>query len=206
MRTVLVTTLLVSVSAASCGSKRGFIRVEELAVATVASPRSDEYRIGVGDVLSVRVWNQEGMSTNRARVRDDGKISIPFLQDVEVARMTPNELGDRLQVRLKPFIVNPVVTVTLEERAPLRISVLGEVAKPGSYDLPAGATVLHALAVAGGLSEFARRDGIYLLRYGHWADGDPSPARIRFRWSALSRGTPPASTFPLRSGDVVVVE
>lgn len=206
MRPTTLSLLAVGLSllTSGCNGKRNYIRVEDLGPQEPS--RQDEYRIGVGDVLSVRVWNQESMSTNRARVREDGKISVPFLQDVEVVRMTPSELADRLQVKLKPYIVNPVVTVTLEERAPLRISVLGEVAKPGSYELPVGATVLHALAASGGLTEFAKRDGIYVLRYGHWADGDPTPARIRFRYSALSKGALPAATFRLRSGDVVVVE
>ncbi len=164
------------------------------------------YRIAKGDVLGVRVWNQESMSTARAVVRNDGMISVPFLQDVDVAGMTPAELSQRLQVRLKPFIVSPVVTITLEERAPIRVSVLGEVAKPGAYDLPAGAGVLHALAAAGGLTAYAPRDGVYVLRAGYWADGNPAPARIRFRYPALSSGEVRAATFRLRGGDVIVVE
>jgi polysaccharide export outer membrane protein len=120
--------------------------------------------------------------------------------------MEPAELGKRLEVKLKAFIVNPVVTVLVQERAPLRISVLGEVARPGAYDLEKGVGVLHAIAAAGGLSPFASDAGIYVLRSGYWADGNQAPARIRFRYSDLREGRAPAAVFRLRPGDVVVVE
>ncbi len=164
------------------------------------------YRVAPGDVLAVRVWQQDAMSVDRARVRDDGCISLPFLQDVEVAEMTPAEISTRVQAKLKSFIVNPLVTVSLVEQPPLRVSVLGEVARPGTYELEHGARVLQALAAAGGLTEWAHRDGIYVLRYGYWADGNPAPARIRFRWEALAGGQRKAAAFQLRPRDVVVVE
>ncbi len=196
--------LVACVASSACGHKRSFLWVDN--VTEPPRPDSAEYRITAGDVLSVRVWNQETMSTPRTRVRDDGKISIPFLQDVEVAGMTTGELASRLAVKLKTYVVNPVVTVALEERRPVRIAVLGEVTHPGSYDIESGSGVLHALAAAGGLTDYAHRDGIYVLRYGYWADGNPEPARIRFRWEALAGGAPRASGFRLRTGDVVVVE
>jgi polysaccharide export outer membrane protein len=146
------------------------------------------------------------MSIDRARVREDGRISMPFLQDVDVAGQTPNELANRLQVKLKSLVVSPVVTVTLVERRPTRVSVVGEVAHPGQFDLDRGAGVLQALAAAGGLTAYAHRDRIFVLRYGYWADGNPEPARIRFEWSNLIRGRRPSSTFRLEPGDVVTVE
>jgi polysaccharide biosynthesis/export protein len=119
--------------------------------------------------------------------------------------VTLADLAGRLQGRLKAYVVNPVVTVTLEELRPLRVSVLGEVGKPGVYDLDRGSGVLAALAAGGGLTDYAHRDRIYVLRYDHRAS-DPTPTRIRFRWDALSRGERAAATFLLRSGDLVVVE
>ena len=154
----------------------------------------------------MRVWNQEANSVDRARVRDDGRISLPFLNDVDVAGMEPAELAHRIEVKLKAFIVNPVVTVVIHERRPLRVSVIGQVVRAGSYELDAGAGVLSAIAAAGGLTPFAGTNRIYVLRSGYWADGDPAPARIRFRYDDLRRGKPPASIFRLRTGDFVVVE
>jgi polysaccharide export outer membrane protein len=154
-------------------------------------------------VISVRVWNQESMSLERARVREDGKISLPFLKDVEVVGFTPNEIGESLQRSLEPFIVDPIVTVTLEEPAPLGVSVLGEVTAAGSFILDRPAGVLHAIAAAGGLNQYADREAIYVLR--RVSLGIP-PMRIRFRYQDLILGGNRASAFLLQSGDVVVVE
>ena len=167
-------------------------------------PPETEYRIAPGDVLAVRVWNQDSMSDAHARVRDDGKISVPFLQDVDVAGTTPSELSQRLQTKLKTYVVNPVVTITVEEVRALRVSVLGEVSKPGQYALDRGAGVLAALAAAGGLTDYAHRDEIFVLRN---TPGEArGPTRIRFRYSVLVAGERPAASFRLKPDDVVVVE
>ena len=188
----------------ACRAPRAYLWVDE--VPDPSPPAPGEYHLVTGDVLSVRVWNQESMSTPRARVREDGRISLPFLQDVEVAGMTTAELSSRLAVKLKAYVVNPVVTVALEERRPLRVSVLGEVTRPGEYQLALDSGILHALAAAGGLTEYAHGDRIFVLRHGYWADGNPAPARIRFAYDAIVEGSKKAAAFRLRNGDVVVVE
>jgi polysaccharide biosynthesis/export protein len=163
-------------------------------------PQPSGYVIHSGDTLSVRVWGQDGMSA-RARVRDDGKISLPFLHDVEVVGFTPPVLAQQLQTRLKDFLANPVVTIALEEQRPFTISVLGEVARQGPAQLdPNSAGVLSAIAAAGGLTPFADRDAIYVLRPG------APPRRIRFRWESLTQREGAAASFRLQSGDVLVVE
>lgn len=204
LRPLLPLAVAAGVAVAGCSSGRPFIWVENVPLGK--QPENVEYRVAPGDVIGVRVWNQESMSTQRARVRDDGKVSLPFLQDVEAAGMTLGELSARLGVKLKTYVVNPVVTVTLEERRPLRVSVLGEVARAGTYELQQGSGVLEALAAAGGLTQWAKRSGIYVLRYGYWADGYPDPGRIRFRYERLAGGAAPAALFRLQPGDVVVVE
>lgn len=190
--------------AAACAAQAPYVWVDRLPAST--EPESGEYRISPGDVISISVWNQDSISVPRAKVRDDGKISVAFLNDVEVQGMTPNELATRLQARLKAFIVNPVVTVRVEDVRPIRVSVVGQVGQPGTYDLGQGSGVLHAIAVAHGISDFAKRDGIYVLRHGLFGDGNPAPTRIRFRYQALTRGDARASAFKLRDRDVVVVE
>jgi polysaccharide export outer membrane protein len=162
------------------------------------------YRIGPGDVLGVRVWNQESMSIARARVRDDGRISVPFLNDVDAAGTTPTLLARRLEEALRSYVVNPVVTVTVEEVRPLRISVIGQVTRPGVYDLERGVGVLAALAAAGGLTDYAHRDRLYVLRTVHRPDD--APLRIRFTFDGLTRAEPRAASFVLHQGDTVVVE
>ncbi|HVP69299.1 MAG TPA: polysaccharide biosynthesis/export family protein, partial [Anaeromyxobacteraceae bacterium] len=156
-----------------------------------------------GDTISVRVWNQEGMSA-KARVRQDGKISLPFLNDVEAAGIPPNVLARRLQARLKDFIVNPVVTISLEELKPIQVSVLGEVSRAGIFQLEPGAGILQALATAGGMNEFASKDSIYVIRQTQGEAGPP--LRIRFTYESLTQVRGRAATFRLQGGDVVVVE
>lgn len=184
-----------------CAAPAPFRWVDEL------PPRTGEsavYRIGPRDFIGVRVWNQEAMSVERARVRDDGRISLPFLKDVVVAGLSPNELGEKLQRELVSVIVDPIVTVTLVEPAVLDVSVVGDVTNAGVYTLQRPAGVLQAIAAAGGLTEYASRDGIFVLR--RLDPASAAPTRIRFRYRDLTSGVTPAAAFCLQSGDVVVVE
>lgn len=162
-------------------------------------PAQPGYVIQSGDILQVRVFNQPDMSA-RVRVRDDGKISIPFLNDVTAVGLTPNALAQQLQTRLKEFINAPVVTISLEEARPFSVPVIGEVTKAGVYALPPGAGVLQALAAAGGLTQYASKDKIFVVR------DTPTRARIRFEFDQLTQAEGKAATFRLRLGDTVVVE
>jgi polysaccharide export outer membrane protein len=158
-----------------------------------------EYVIGVGDLLNVLVWEQEKMSA-RVRVRSDGFVSLPFLDDVPVAGMSPVTLARSLEGRLKQYIVTPQVTVVVEEAKLLSVSVLGQVQQPGLFHLEPGASVAQALAAAGGLKDFAHRDRIFLLRSGK------EPARVRMTYDDVTAGTGRAFSLRLRSGDVVIIE
>lgn len=186
----------------ACGHVGEFVWVDDYR--QPQSPTRLAYVIAPGDTLYVRVWNQEGLSS-KVRVRTDGMISLPFLNDVLVAGHDPVAASQMLQTKLKSFIVNPVVTVSVEEQASFELSVLGEVAKPGVYRIDQSANLLKLLAIAGGLTQIAGRDRIFVLRYGD--DGmAATPIRIRFRYGALTRAEGNAATFRLKAGDVVVVE
>jgi polysaccharide export outer membrane protein len=163
-------------------------------------PRPADYQIASGDLLSVRVLGHEEMST-RVRVRSDGRISVPFLQDESAAGLTPGALTDKLREDLTQFLNHPVVTVTVEEFKPLTVPVTGEVVRPGVYPLDPPAGVLQALASAGGLSQFAHDDRIYVLR--RLAEG---MVRIRFKYEALAHLEGRGGTFSLQRDDLVVVE
>ena len=160
-----------------------------------------EYVIRQGDLVNVRVFGQENMSA-RSRVRADGKISLPFLNDVTAAGFTPVVLSAQLQTRLKDFINNPVVTISLEEMRPVPVSVLGEVPRPGIYTLDPNAGVLQAVAAAGGFTNFASK-GIFVLR--NPPDGGKAQ-RIRFDYDAVSEARGKGASFKLRPGDVLIVE
>jgi len=193
---------LAAALAAGCKHAEPFVWVDKL-----PPEKADDgaYQIAPGDVLAVRVWGQETMSNPRILVRDDGRISMPFLQDVDAQGLTPTELGRSLEVKLKAYVVNPVVTVTVEVARPVRVSVLGEVTRAGAYELERGSLLIQALAAAGGRTPYASGDGIYVLRQSG-APGKPETLRIRFRWDDLAGGKLPAAGFKMRHGDVVVVE
>jgi polysaccharide export outer membrane protein len=161
-----------------------------------------EYVIMPGDTLQVRVFQQEAMSS-RVKVRVDGRVSLPLVNDWMAAGKTPKALAEELRAELKDFINTPVVTVSVEETRPLSVSIIGEVTRPGVAVLEAGSGVLTALSAAGGFTDFAHRDGIFVLRS---RPGEATPARIHFTWDALTSGEGRAATFRLLPGDVVVVE
>src|SRR5437764_8123155 len=120
---------------------------------------SPDYRIGPEDVLDVAVWNNPAISRTTP-VRPDGMISLPLLNDMQAAGLTPMQLRDNIAKKLTEYLPNPEVSVIVREVNHYKISVLGEVKKPGRYDLKGPGTVLDAIALAGGLSDFASRSRI----------------------------------------------
>jgi len=185
------------VGAFSCANLGKYVWVENYTASSLPSPSG--YVIHPGDVLAVRVYNQPEMSA-RERVGPDGKITLPFLYDVQAAGLKPAEFARQLETKLKQFLNNPVVSVSIEELKQISISVLGEVSRQGVYQVEPGVNLLHVLAVAGGLNELAHRDRIFVWRQL------PQPVRIRFSYDALTHGDGPGARFRLQAGDVVVVE
>lgn len=164
-----------------------------------ADAGTGEYIIAVGDMLGIQVFDQPQIS-GRMRVRTDGRISLPFVNDVQAAGKTPVKLGAELEAGLKAMVLNPKVTVVVEESRPLTISVLGEVSKPGTQVYERDSGVAQALAAAGGLTNFAKKDRIFVVR------SNPKPVRIHFTYEDITRKVGPASVFRLKPGDVVIVD
>ena len=187
---ILVAGFLAS---AGCAS-RSYVWVNDL----TPDEAGTGYVIASGDVINVRVFNQENLST-RARVRSDGEVAVPLLGDVMVRGRSPAALSKYLEERFKQYVVSPAVTITVEETQPTLVSVLGEVAHPGNYSLDATSGVMQALAAAGGLTEYASRGSIYVIRR------DPAE-NVRFTFTMLTEADSRAAAFRLRAGDVVVVE
>lgn len=192
-------SLVALVALGACTGPRGsYVWIEQFH----DTQRADSvYTIDGGDLIAVQVWDHPELST-RARVRDDGRVSIPLLGDVAAGRSTAAGFARSLEGELKSrgLVPSPRVTVALEERRPLRVAVLGEVARAGVYQLDPGAGVAEAIASAGGLSTFAHRDRIFVTRRG------ATPVRIRFSFASLGRPESGAASFQLRPGDVVTVE
>jgi polysaccharide export outer membrane protein len=188
-------------AAGACAHNPGkFVWVDQIAESEIA-PVGGVSRLGLGDLVAVQVFNHPEFS-GRTRVRDDGNLSIPLLGDVQVAGQTTAELARAVEQQLgsRGLAVAARATVTIEERAPLRVAVLGEVARPGMLALEPGAGLAEALASAGGLTEFAHRDRVYVVRR------KPEPVRIRVRYRDISGGTAKAAQLRLRPSDVIVVE
>jgi len=184
---------------ASCKHAGEYVWVDQYGGARAADP---VYEVAPGDLVAVRVLGHDDLST-RAKVRADGRISIPYLDDVEVGGQAPAKIAEKLRREFIQFVAHPVVTVTVDEPHPFTVPVTGEVTRPGVYPLDSPAGVLQALASAGGLTQFAHEDQIYVLRSASEA---ARPVRIRFRYEALAHAEGQSGTFHLQRNDVVVVE
>jgi polysaccharide export outer membrane protein len=198
-RAVFVAAVALAASATACANLGEYVWVGDYRDPHPPAPAT-AYALGPGDLVQVRVYNQEGMSA-RAKVRTDGKISLPFLNDVQAEGYTPNVLAEQLEARLKDYVNKPVVTVSVEEQRSIRISVVGEVGKQGVIETPADSGLLQALATAGGLNELAHSDRIFVIRYN-----DGQATRVRFNYKKLLHAVPPDSNFRLKPGDQIVVE
>lgn len=133
----------------------------------VANPASTgelaPYIIGPQDVLDISVWKQKDVSRTLP-VRPDGKISLPLINDIQAAGLTPMQLADSITKKLEKYITDPEVNVTLVTMNSQRVYVMGEVVHPGPILLIPGMNVLQALADAGGFTQFANEKKVYVLR------------------------------------------
>jgi polysaccharide export outer membrane protein len=162
-------------------------------------PDASEYVIATGDVITVRVFDQENLAAH-GKVRSDGRITVPFAGEVVAVGKTPLQLGKDIETKLKVFIVSPRVLVNVDETSPIVVSMLGEVGAKGNLTLLRPSTLLQVLAQAGGPTEFANKEAIFLVRQR------PVFRRIRFTYDALLNNENGAAAFQVRSGDVIVVQ
>ncbi len=161
---------------------------------------SGTYRIGAGDILQINVLKEPDASVAGAVVRSDGIISIPVLKDVSVAGLTPKELERMLTQKFSQFIRDPDVTVVVKEIHSEMVYLIGAVRKEGPIALKGPLTVLQAVAQAGGLTDYAKRNRIYILR----VENDRQ-VRMPFDYSAVVKGAQMQQNITLRPGDTIVV-
>ena len=163
-----------------------------------AAKALSEYRLGAGDKLRIEVYKDTQLSQS-LQVRPDGKITLPLLGDLAATGITPIELRDTITERLKEFITNPVVTVIVVEASAATAYVVGEVNNPGAVAMQGGPlTVLQAIALAGGLKDFADSKNIRILRSSPILGSQT----VTFNYKDAIRGGEPVY---LRPGDTVVV-
>jgi polysaccharide biosynthesis/export protein len=157
------------------------------------------YIIGAQDVLDISVW-KEAELTRSVPVRPDGKISLPLLDDVQAAGLTPTQLAALITERLKKFVTNPQVTIIVSQINSQRVYLLGEVARPGAYPILPGMTILQGLSSAGGFTQFAKMKSIYLLR-----DVGGKHEKYPFNYKDVIAGKNLEQNLVLKAGDTIVV-
>jgi polysaccharide biosynthesis/export protein len=157
-----------------------------------------DYVIGADDTLHISVWKEPDL-TETLPVRPDGKISMPLLNDITAAGLTPLELKDTITEKLKKYIADPRVTVVVTGMNSRRVFVTGEVIHTGPMTLLPHMTVLQALAQAG-FTQFANPKGIYLLR-----NENGKPQKLPFNYKEVVKGNHPEQNIELRPGDTIVV-
>ncbi len=191
-------SLLLLIALPGCASAGQYVWYSELPK-TEQGMDTGDYVIGVGDTVNIRVYEQDGLS-GEVKIRNDGKLGLPLAGEVVAAGKRPFDLSREIEQRLKEFIVSPRVVVNVTLAHPVSVTVVGEVGTVGTLTMDPPARLVDALAKSGGLNDFADSTKIFVLRQF------PAFRRIRFKWEAIMRNEGGAATFPLRTGDVVVVE
>ena len=163
-----------------------------------AGANSPDYVLGSDDQLHITVWKETDLTVTLP-VRADGKISLPLINDIQAAGLTPMELRDSITEKLKKYIADPRVTVVVTAMNSRRVFVSGEVVHTGAMPLLPNMTMLQALAAAG-FTQFANLKGIYVLRVENGKQ-----VKLPFNYRDVIKGNHPEQNIMLKPGDTVVV-
>jgi len=166
--------------------------------AVITTPDDGDYKIGPEDILDISVWKNEELSRT-VPVRPDGKVSLPLVNDIQAAGLTPSRLRQELTRRLAEYVPSPEVAVIVREVHSAKVSVVGSVRSPGRYEMRSPATVLELIALAQGFTDFAARDRIVVLR-----QNGKQPSRINFNYRKIADGSEQDNFF-VQPGDIIVV-
>jgi polysaccharide biosynthesis/export protein len=158
------------------------------------------YVIGADDVISVVFWREKELSAEVV-VRPDGNVSLPLLNDVNAKGLTPEEFRAKVTTAAQRFVENPNVSVVIRAINSRKIFVTGSVLRPGTYPLGSSMTVLQAIALASGLTEFANGKNIRIIR-----DSEGKSESFKFNYHEVAEGKNLVQNIPLRPGDTIVVK
>jgi polysaccharide export outer membrane protein len=183
-------------AAASSSANKNSQEQESEQTAATTDPA---YVIGAEDVLNVSVWKEPEI-TRTVPVRPDGKISLPLLNDVQAAGLTPMQLSSVITTRLKKYLADPQVTVIVTQINSQRYYIMGEVSRAGAYPLLPNMTILQALSGAGGFTPFAKLTDIYVLRM---VDG--RQVKLPFNYKDVIKGEHADENVVLKPGDTIIV-
>ncbi|MBI3899651.1 MAG: polysaccharide biosynthesis/export family protein [Gammaproteobacteria bacterium] len=160
---------------------------------------SGGYEIGPEDLLEISVWHEKDLQ-REVLVKPDGWLTFPLIGNVEAAGKTSPQLENDIKTRLRKYMPDPVVTVTVKQIKGLKVFVIGKVGKPGEYVIGRYVDVLQALTLAGGLTPFAKEADIKIVRKQAGKE-----SIIPFDYSEVKRGHSLEQNVTLRSGDVIIV-
>ena len=162
------------------------------------------FLLGAEDLLEITVWKNPDLSRVTA-IRPDGLISMPIIGDLQAVDLTADALAHRISDRLKQFVRDPAVSVSVKELNSYTIFVLGEVSKPGKYRAKSYITLLQAISMAGGLTEYAKKNRMQVVRSRPNGDHKIQELRIPVHYDDLILGIGEPGNIILLSGDIVVV-
>ena len=174
------------------------------ALEEVNRPLAKEFFLGPEDVVEVTVWRNQDLSRTVV-VRPDGMISLPLIGDVQASGLTAAQVSERISKRLSEFKENPSVSVSVKEINSYFIYVVGEVVRPGKYPLKSYATVLQAISLAGGFTQYASKNKMAVIRSAKNSTGGDRQVRIPVRYDDLVMGKGEVGNFRLLTGDTIVV-
>jgi len=163
-----------------------------------------EFLLGPEDVLEVVVWRSQDLS-RQVIVRPDGMISMPLIGDVQAAGFTSDQLATRIAKLLTPYKENPNVSVSVKEVNSYAVFVLGEVNKPGKYQLKSYTTVLQMISMAGGFTPFASKNKLQIVRQTTNGNGSRREVRLAIPYDDLLKGRADPEYYILKGGDTIVV-
>ena len=205
-RWTLLTVAFSLLLALSMGAQEAAGRPHPQAITSAANElaknvatQDPNYVIGSQDMLDISVWREPDFSRT-VPVRPDGKISLPLLNDMQAAGLTPSQLAAELTKSLNKFVTNPQVTIMVTQINSQRFYVLGEAARPGAYTLIPEMTILQALSNAGGFTTFANAKKIYLLR-----EENGKQQKLLFNYKDVISGKRTEQNIVLKNGDTIVV-
>ena len=160
----------------------------------------DTYLIGSGDMLEITTWKEVDFTREEILVRLDGMITFPLINDIQAKGQTPMQVKQNIEEKLKDYVENPIVTVTVTTSGSKRFYILGEVVNTGEYPLVKGLTVLQAFALAGGFTEWASKKEIILMRN---EDGKEKIFRVNYK--DIIKGKDFSQNIKIQADDTIIV-
>lgn len=159
----------------------------------------ENYVIGIDDVIEISVWKEEGLSKSLV-VRMDGKISFPFVDDIVAAGLTPLQVKEELTKKLKEYVEEPIVTVTVREVNSRKVYISGNVKSPGTYKIRNETSVAQLISLAGGLTDWASPAKIIVIRRENGKE-----TAIKVNYKKIIKGEDLNTNIVLKPGDTVLV-